>query len=282
MESIEERKNREEAENRAKGEKRIETKLNKLATEIALVSGDANRFISEASVKQKANSGASAKDKNFSRRVLREVRRYEATGRTSSWLASEFTKAQALRETTSKKPQEQPESVPPSSIGDTIPIPNAPTDYEFKPINFKDGVALQPWDIYIKKAEGTEDGNPPTGYILKVIAGTISNILPSNWDDEWSVGTGLVYGIAKINTDGKSITSISIDIVGSSPSQQTPQKFGVDSSVEYLFGLFYNGATYNLLGESIYLYPRLRLVTSAEPAAAAGQSPFDLWYELGT
>lgn len=162
MESVEERKNREEAEKKAKEEKRVESKSNKLETEIALVSGDANRFIAEAFVEQKANSGVSAKDKNFSRRVLREVKRYERTGRVSSWLASEFTKAQALRDTTSKKAQEQPESVPSSSIGATVPIPNAPTGYEFKPIEFTPPPTTEfpphPWQITIRTVP---ESNPP-------------------------------------------------------------------------------------------------------------------------
>ena len=143
--------------------------------------------------------------------------------------------------------------------------------------NFKGGgtpTVPKPWDIYVEEAE---EGS----YTLKVIPGTISNILADNWDDEWTVGEDeLAYGVATISTDGKNITGISIDITSEAPSQQTPQKFAVDGSVEYLFGLFTNGASYNVLGGSVYVYPRLRLVTSADPAAQPGQSPFDLWYEL--
>ncbi len=145
--------------------------------------------------------------------------------------------------------------------------------------NFKGGgtpTEPKPWDIYVEEAE---EGS----YTLKVIPGTISNILADNWDDEWTVGEDeLAYGVATISTDGKNITGISIAITSEPPSQQTPQKFAVQESVGYLFGLFINGASYNLIGGEIFLYPRLRLVTSAEPAAAPGQSPFDLWYELGT
>jgi hypothetical protein len=137
----------------------------------------------------------------------------------------------------------------------------------------------KPWDIYVEDVEG-EEGS--ITYTLKVQPGTITNILADNWDDEWTVGEDeFAYGVATISTDGKNITGISIAITSEAPSQQTPQKFAVQESVGYLFGLFYNGATYNLLGESIFLYPRLSLVTSADPAAQPGESPFDLWYELG-
>lgn len=148
--------------------------------------------------------------------------------------------------------------------------------------NIKQGgaaVLAQPWDIYVINSSG-EGGN--ISYTVKIRPGTISNILPSNWDDTFTVGEELCYGIATITTDGKDITGLSIDITTDQPQQQTPQKFGVQSSIEYLFGLFKEGASYNVLKESIYLYPRLRLVTSAAPAAAPGQSPFDLWYELAT
>lgn len=141
-------------------------------------------------------------------------------------------------------------------------------------------IASKPWDIYVEEAEG-EEGS--ISYALKVAPGTISNVLADNWNDEWTVsGNELAYGVATIATDGKNITGLSIAITTTAPTQQTPQKFSVEGNVQYLFGLFCQGAAYNLLGESIYLYPRLRLVTSATPAAAPGQSPFDLWYELGT
>jgi hypothetical protein len=111
--------------------------------------------------------------------------------------------------------------------------------------------------------------------------GTISNILPSNWDEEFTANSNtLYYAIAIITTDGRDITGVSMDITTSAPTQQAPQKFGIESNVEYLFGLFFNGATFNVLGRSIFLSPRLRLVTSADPAAEPGESPFDLWYEL--
>jgi hypothetical protein len=132
----------------------------------------------------------------------------------------------------------------------------------------------KPWDIVVDSIQNNT-------YTVKIHPGTISNILASNWDDEFTViKDQLAYGVATISTDGKTINAISIGISNEPPQQQEPQKFAVQESVEYLFGLFVNGATYNVLGGSIYLYPQLRLVTSADPAAQPGESPFDLWYEL--
>jgi hypothetical protein len=137
----------------------------------------------------------------------------------------------------------------------------------------------QPWDLIATPDPDSTAENPP--YKIRVQPGTISNILPSNWDQEFTANSNtLYYAIAIIATDGRDITSVSIDITTTAPTQQAPQKFGIASSVEYLFGLFFDGATFNVLGRSIFLLPRLRLVTSAEPPAEPGQSPFDLWFEL--
>jgi hypothetical protein len=217
VESVEERKNREDAEKKAKEEKRVESRLNKSETEIALVSGDANRFIAEAFVKQKANSGASSKDKSFSRRVLREVKRYEQTGRVSSWLASEFAKAGALRDTTSKKAQEQPESIPISSIGATIPIPNASTDYIFKPIEFTPAPPCVGLGLYTK------------GQGVWVGAGTIASELPSGFDPEdgkFIASGGSGYAWAEVEIDEETGEIVSVDVEGgNSVPDNTDTKF---------------------------------------------------------
>jgi len=144
--------------------------------------------------------------------------------------------------------------------------------------NFQTSNLLQqkPWDIYLV------DQPDQSTFTVKVHPGTISNILPDNWDNEFSVGEGLYYGVATLATDGKLINGITLGFQETPPAQQEPQKFGIESSVEYLFGLFASGTSFNVLNQSIYLYPRLRLVTSADPAAAPGESPFDLWYELAT
>jgi hypothetical protein len=134
METIEQRRQREEREKVAKNQHRQEIKNKRFETDVALQTGSANQFIAENNVKQKASSGASASDKNFSRRVLREVKRYEATGRVSNWLANEFTKAQALRQSTAKESQQQPETLPTTSTSSPIPIVNAPADSGYKPI----------------------------------------------------------------------------------------------------------------------------------------------------
>ena len=147
--------------------------------------------------------------------------------------------------------------------------------------NFNRGGAtatLQPWDLI-----ATQDSNNENQYLLTVRPGTLNGILPSNWDQEFTCSaTGLFYAKAVISTDGQSITGVTIAIDDSAPVSQEPVKFGLASSVEYLFGLFSNGAAYRVIGAGhITLPARTWLVTNASPAAQPGQSPYDVYYLLG-
>ncbi len=141
----------------------------------------------------------------------------------------------------------------------------------------------QPWDLQAQvdpdAAPGSE--NPP--YLVRVRPGTINGILPSNWDIEQEcAATGLFYAKAVIATDGEAITSVSIEIDGTPPAVQSPVKFGVASSVKYLFGLFSEGAVYRVIGAGHIVLPtRTWLVTSADPEASPGESPYDIYYVLG-
>jgi hypothetical protein len=107
--------------------------------------------------------------------------------------------------------------------------------------------------------------------------------LPTNWDEEFEYpGTGLWYAKAVIATDGEAVTGVSIVINGTAPAVQQPVEFGIATSVEYLFGLFSEGQVYRVIGAGQIVLPtRTWLVTSADPVAAPGESPYDIYYLLG-
>jgi hypothetical protein len=140
----------------------------------------------------------------------------------------------------------------------------------------------QPWDLIaqVDPDADPEDENPP--YILRVRPGTLNGILPTNWDIEEEVaGTGLFYAKAVIATDGESVTGVTIEIDTSPPAVQEPVEFGIASSIEYLFGLFAEGQVYRVIGAGhIALSPEQWLVISADPPAAPGESPYDIYYQL--
>jgi hypothetical protein len=75
---------------------------------------------------------------------------------------------------------------------------------------------------------------------------------------------------------------VTIAIDTTEPAAQEPQEFAIATEVEYLFGLFAEGAVYRVIGAgSIVLPNRTWLVASADPAASPGQSPYDIYYVLG-
>jgi hypothetical protein len=140
----------------------------------------------------------------------------------------------------------------------------------------------QPWDLIarVDPDANPEDENPP--YLVRVQPGTLNGILPSNWDEEFEcAGEGLHYAKAVITTDGGAITGVTIAIDTTEPAAQEPQEFGIAAEVEYLFGLFAEGAVYRVIGAGhITMSPEQWLVVSADPAAAPGESPYDIYYRL--
>ena len=142
---------------------------------------------------------------------------------------------------------------------------------------------IQPWDLQarVDPEADPEDATPP--YLVRVRPGTANGILPSNWDEEFEYpGTGLWYAKAVIATDGEAITGVTIEIDATPPAVQEPVEFGIATSVEYLFGLFSEGQVYRVIGAGQIVLPtRTWLVTSADPVAAPGESPYDIYYLLG-
>ena len=142
--------------------------------------------------------------------------------------------------------------------------------------------AREPWDLLASAdpSADPEDENPP--YLVRVRPGTLNGILPTNWDEEFQCnGTDLHYAKAVIATDGQSITGVTIEIDTTEPTVQVPQTFAVEASVEYLFGLFFDGETYRVIGSShIELLPAQWLVKNKATPAAAGALPYDIFYLL--
>jgi hypothetical protein len=140
----------------------------------------------------------------------------------------------------------------------------------------------QPWDLIarVDPDADPEDENPP--YLVRVQPGTLNGILPSNWDEEFEcAGTGLHYAKAVIATDGEAITGVTIAIDTTEPTVQEPQEFGIAAEVEYLFGLFAEGAVYRVIGAGgIVLDSSLWLISNTPTAPAPGESPYIFHYYL--
>jgi hypothetical protein len=138
----------------------------------------------------------------------------------------------------------------------------------------------QPWDL-IPRVDPESDPEDPT-YLVKVHPGTLNSFLPTNWDEEFECnGEDLHFAKAIISTDGQNITGVTIAIDTDEPAVHSPVEFGLETSIEYLFGLFYQGAVFRTVAAGqITLRPTQWLVTQANPPADPGQSPYDIYYRL--
>jgi hypothetical protein len=141
---------------------------------------------------------------------------------------------------------------------------------------------IQPWDLVaqVDPDASPEDATPP--YLVRVRPGTANGILPTNWDEEFEYpGTGLFYAKAVIATDGEAVTRVTIEINGTAPAVQEPVEFGIQNPVEYLFGLFLEGAVYRVIGAGhITISPKLWLTTEKPTLPAPGELPFLQYFTL--
>jgi len=141
-------------------------------------------------------------------------------------------------------------------------------------------ITRQPWDLIAFPDPDSEAENPP--YKIRVQPGTLNGILPSNWDEEFdAAATGLHYAKAVISTDGEAITGVTIEIDTTPPDEQEPQEFAIANPIEYLFGLFAEGAVYRVIGAGhIELIPQTWITVSKSPPAAPGELPYVQYYYL--
>lgn len=136
--------------------------------------------------------------------------------------------------------------------------------------------AVGPWDLM------TSTPTSGTGLDITVKAGTLNGILPSNWDEKFNVATtGLFYAKAVITTDGKNINSVQIAIDSSAPIVQEAQLFGIESTIEHLFGIIGDGETQRTISVGhIEMYTYMWLLATADSPVVAGESPYKIYYQL--
>jgi len=139
------------------------------------------------------------------------------------------------------------------------------------------GQTSQPWDVI-----AAQDASPATTYSVTVRPGTLNGILPSNWSDTFTcAATGMYYAKAVITTDGTAVTAVTIECNTTAPTVQTPQAFGVETTIRYLFGLFSAGSVYRVIGAGhISLNPSVWMTKAKASPAAPGELPWVQYYQL--
>lgn len=223
------------------------------------------------------------------KRLEREIRRAEQTGRVSNWLAGETIKAEAAKNAAQQSAFNRAVIDVVSTLQPSIQIGQQssyrPSISEKPTVKDTTSVgtasAPKPWDLIAKIDPDADPEDPSPPYIVTVTAGTLNGILPSNYDYEFSCSNnGFYYAIAKIQTDGYFINGLTIDITTTPPVQQTAELFGLSSNIDYLFGLFSGGLIYNIAQGNIVLNTDLVMVQTVSPIPAVGESLYNLYYRL--
>jgi hypothetical protein len=102
--------------------------------------------------------------------------------------------------------------------------------------NFPSEDPRAPWDIVAYPDPDSTAPNPP--YKAKIVPGTIGGILPSNYDTEVDVGTGLKYAIVDCTTNGEMVTSATISFTATFPSPISATADRAPTSFKVCFGMF--------------------------------------------
>ena len=170
---------------------------------------------------------------SLGRRIDREVRRFEATGRVSNWLAGQTAKAEAARDSAQQSGFDPPRSQPFSNINTPLtPIPLSPSNY-FPPAPLD----LKP-DITPPPSTGGEGTCIGLNLYTKVVggftevwigAGVVGGVLPTGFTNSEgkqvaTSGSGEVYVELTIDENTGELDSVIIDERSSAPSN-TNTKF---------------------------------------------------------
>jgi hypothetical protein len=185
---------------------------------------------------------------SLGRRIEREVRRFEATGRVSNWLAGETSKAEAAQAAAQQSGFNPPRSQPLSNTNVPLaPIPLSPSNYvPPRPLDLKPDIT--PPTPITGQGQGTCIG---LNLYIKTVndsvqvwigAGTVAGDLPSDFDpaEGKSIagsGSGNVWAEVNINGTTGNITSVAVEGGGTTPDD-------TDTSFHYALGYYeyVNGA----------------------------------------
>jgi len=186
---------------------------------------------------------------SLGRKIEREVRRFEATGRVSNWLAGETAKAEAAQNAAQQSGFSPPRSQPPSNTNVPLaPIPLLPSDYfSPRPLDLKPDITPPTpeqrtcigLNLYTKSVI-VSPNTPPVTQVW-IGAGVVGGVLPTGFTYSEgkfvaSGGSGEVYVELTIDQTTGELESVQIDEAASTPSN-TSTKFRYSLGYyEYLNG----------------------------------------------
>jgi len=240
----------------------IEKKQQRETATNALQYGNSN-------LREIANQGGS-----LGRKLERELKRFEQTGRVSNWLAGETIKAEAAQYSSQQSAFRQ-------AVTDVISTPLSPvnlwpsTPYVAR-LNRKPEVA--------EESTGTaaEQNHPfkisfTAPNAITVNAGTINNVVAGNWDELFSFSQ-TIYVVLTVNAVSNRIVSSVLGVQNSPPAgEESPVKWGTPSQFKVLLGIVINNNIFQIVFNNL-AYNALKRITTDRANPQAGLLPYDNWY----
>lgn len=219
IETTEQFKEREQRESEA----RKIAKEKNIQAEISIRSGMANETIAEAFVRAKSSSG---EERRTSRRILRDLKRFQTTGRISNFLANQVAQDNASKINSRKTIDSNKDSLVSVGLPVTLKtaLPNLTSDPPKKKTSTEQDCAL---GLYVSKNN------------VWVSAGVVNNDLPMGFDPQdgkqvASGGSGYVWVEVEIDEETGYIESVEVNNGSSTPEDTT-------TSFRYTLGYY----TYN-------------------------------------
>lgn len=94
-----------------------------------------------------------------------------------------------------------------------------------------------PWDIIAYPDPDSQGPLADRPWKAKIVPGTIGGILPSNYDEELDVGTGLKYAVVDCTTNGEVVTSATISLTSTFPNPPSATADKAPTSIKLCFGM---------------------------------------------
>ena len=113
---------------------------------------------------------------------------------------------------------------------------------------------------------------------LSVHPGTVNGLLPSNMFSALSVSDGLHYLKAKVTTNGKSVTSVSLAVEESyMDCVITATRDAAPTALAYIIAAICDGAVFQIWKTNIIITPVVAFLETREPPTP-GAEPFVRWW----
>ena len=155
------------------------------------------------------------------KKLEREIRQFQQTGRVSSWLSGETLKSEAAQNAAQQSSFSNTPRLPPSRQETSIPLANTNNTTKFGPKpELRDAVGKSDCVGLVLYAKTISTDNVATTQVW-ISAGTVAGVLPSGFDPaegKFIASDGSGYVWAEVNIDGTTGDIVSVDVNGGGPT----------------------------------------------------------------